>query len=772
LPDGVAPAWLGEQASPGAWVLDPFGTSPRLAVEAARAGYRLLVAANNPVARRLIEMAAAPPPEAELRAALAELAAAYKGEERIEPHIRSLYLTECAGCGQPVEAEYFLWERGAKAPYARVYHCPACGDSGEKPATPGDAKRAAGFAAGGMHRARALERIAPIDDPDRAHAEEALEVYLPRAVYALFTLINRLDGLSLSAARRGLLDAILLNAFDGANTLWPHPTQRERPRQLTIPPHFRENNLWLALESGVERLASQPSGAAPLFIWPAIPPPTGGISLFEGRLKDLAAAPLEIEIGSVLAALPRPNQAFWTLSALWAGWLWGREAVGPFRSVLRRRRYDWAWHTAALSAAFGNLGSLLRPGVPFLGLIGEAEPGFMTAALLSAESAGFDIEALALRAETNQAQIVWRYGQTREPAAAEASPLAGEEKLSIQEAVAPPSSRQKARQLAVDAATSFLRERGQPAAYLQILCAALSDLAGEHAFPGHAGVDEVTATGAAEPSPALSFSQTQAILKEAFSFRSRFLRYEGSETSLEVGQWWLLPPAKDEPPRAIPVADRVEMACVRILQKNPGSSWAEIDQSLCQSFPGLHTPDVDLIEMCLDSYGEPAGAGQEGWRLRSEDQPASRRQELERTRAMIRQLGERLGFQVTRSQDALKEGPSSTGTQLPSLWQDPGGTIRYAFYTIASAAFGEIVLRGNTPPEKSLILLPGGRANLAAYKLRSDAHLRQEIGKGWRFVKYRSLRKLLEDQQLTRQNLDEQMELDPLTYSATQIRLL
>ncbi len=787
LPDGIAQAWLSEHAQPGAWVLDPFGTSPRLAVEAARAGYRVLVAANNPVTRRLFEMAASPPPEAELRAALADLAAAYKGEERIEPHIRSLYLTECAGCGQIVDAEYFLWERGAKAPYARVYHCPACDDSGEKPSTPADVQRASQFAAGGMHRARALERIAPINDPDRAHAEEALAVYLPRAVYALFTLINRLDGLELSQARRSLLDAILLNAFDGANTLWPHPTLRERPRQLTIPPHFRENNVWLALEAGIERLASRSGKPVPLSTWPALPPAQGGISLFEGRLKDLAATLPEIEIGAVLAALPRPNQAFWTLSALWAGWLWGREAVGPFKSVLRRRRYDWAWHTTALSAAFGNLGSMLKPGVPLLGLIGEAEPGFLMAALISTESAEFDLEGLALRAGTGQVQILWRKAQ---PAGATGSaegattPHEDHETTKQMEALSP-STRPNARLIAAEAASSFLRERGQPAAYLQVHTAALSALACEHAFPSGLRTGQGEPAGsAAEPSPAESFSQVQSFMKETFTSRAGFLRYEGSEASLEVGQWWLsltadkerfgaISDAQPAPATlAVPLADRIEIACVGLLQKQPGCTLAEIDTALCELFPGLHTPDPDLIHMCLDSYGEPIEPGSLAWRLRPEDKPAARRNDLETARMMIRQLGEQLGFTVVRAQEPAGDASSTTGTSIPYLWQETGGQIRYAFYIIVSSAFGEFVLRGSTPPEQSLILLPGGRANLAAYKLRCDPHLKQEIEKGWRFIKYRHLRKLLEDQQLTRENLEEQLGLDPLAYSATQIRLL
>ena len=70
VPDGVITAWLRKYLPPGAWVLDPFGAVPQMVIEAARAGYRVLVAANNPVARMLLEMAAHAPDENELRAAL------------------------------------------------------------------------------------------------------------------------------------------------------------------------------------------------------------------------------------------------------------------------------------------------------------------------------------------------------------------------------------------------------------------------------------------------------------------------------------------------------------------------------------------------------------------------------------------------------------------------------------------------------------------------------------------------------------------------------
>ena len=119
LEEGVIAHWLPTHASPGAWLLDPFGFSPRLALEAARAGYRVLVTVNNPITRFLLEIAATPPAESDFKAALAELEIAKKGDERLGAHLQSLYVTPCEKCGRDNQAESFLWRKGEDSPYAR-----------------------------------------------------------------------------------------------------------------------------------------------------------------------------------------------------------------------------------------------------------------------------------------------------------------------------------------------------------------------------------------------------------------------------------------------------------------------------------------------------------------------------------------------------------------------------------------------------------------------------------------------------------------------------
>jgi len=715
LQEGVVQSWLEANVPSGAWVLDPFGASPQLAVEAAAAGYRVLVAASNPIARFLLEMTAAPPSEEALKAALAELAAARRGEERMEPHILSLYETQCDNCDQLVSAQAFLWEGEAETPYARIYQCAHCGHSGEFPVTPEDAEVARSFASEGLHQARALARLAPVGDPLRDHAEEALDAYLPRAVYALFTLINKLDGLSLSEEQRRLLDALLISACDRANTLWSVPGGRARPRRLTVPPRLRENNVWYALEDAVQVWA-RPDPGVSLTFWPDLPPTEGGICVYEGRFKDLTDSLGEFPVQAAISAFPRQNQAYWTLSALWAGWLWGREAVGPFITVLRRRRYDWGWHTTALHAALSHLASVLEVGTPFYGLIAESEPGFDGAAMIAADLAGFALDGVALRPRSGQTQFQWRRAERAAPAS-------------------PPQPVP----VFQDAAAAMLRQRGEPSSYLPMQAAAFAALVGVGGFH--------------QPDIPIGdiFSQARNDLEAGFRYSGGFLRYGGSDTSLEIGHWWL----RDEKQIEEPLADRVEIALVNHLIKNPGCTLLEADIAMCAQFPGLLTPGRALILATLESYGEQDEDG--GWHQRQNDTPTARRADLEEITQHLLELGERLGFEA-------QEGP-------PLRWEQDG-QFRRAFYVIASAILGEVLFQGDHPPAQSFVVLPGSRANLVMHKLHRDPRLREASEKGWRFLKFRQLRRLVESPMLTLQSFDEQVELDPLTYDEPQIMLL
>lgn len=710
LEEGAASAWLAGRFPPGSWILDPFGTSPRLALEVARAGYRVLVTAHNPITRFLLEMAASTPSEAELTAALADLAAARKADERLETHLQSLYHTPCANCGALIPARAFIWEREAEVPRAREYKCPHCEDEGERPARPEDLERALEMKnSAPLHRSRILERVAPPGDPDRVYAEEALQVYLPRAVQALATLINRVDGLDLTPQRRRSVTAIILAAFDAGNSLWSE--DRLRPKRLTVPGVFREHNLWMALEAAVSLWLDTGAPVA-LEAWPK-KIPEAGICLFDGRLKTLAEeVGKEIPIQAVVAAVPRPNQAFWTLSSLWAGWLWGREAAEPFKIGLRRRRYDWTWNATALTSAFKHLAGLLPAGTPMLGLLGEPEAAFSTSVFTAAEASGFQLEGLALREEHDPLQAVWTETEAAGPASlGELNSV----RRSIQE---------------------HLRRRAEPVHYLHLHTAALMDLAANRALGG-----------AGEPLEE-TLRNTNTLIEAALADDPRFLHY-GQGEGVETGQWGLRAPD----PSADPLADQVEMAVVQLLQRNPDRLYLEIEQDLNAQFPGLLTPPKGLIYNVLYSYArKQAGA----WRLREEDAPARRREELRRMTALLKTIGRRLGCETREQKGAV-------------LWRRGRETER-VFYVIASGLVGRVARNNPHPPEKCVLVLPGGRASLVAYKQQRSPELAAQM-QGWKLIKFRLLRSLADIPVLNPQTLEEQIDTDPVEQAQGQLMM-
>jgi len=708
IPEGVAATFLAQHfgldgLKSTAWVLDPFGAAPCLATEIAANGYRTLVAVNNPVTRFLLEMAANPPSQVDLRAALAELAAARKGDERLETHLQSLYLTACKRCQRQIPADAFVWERATGALAARIYHCP-CGDSGEHPTTEADQRLAARMAAtDGLHRARALERVTAPNDPDRLHAEEALECYLPRAVYALITIINKLDGLSLGPERRRALLALVLTACDEGCALWAYPADRPRPKQLSLPSRFLEKNVWQALERGVE-LWSGTGKTIQVSIWPDIPGEAGGLCLFEGPMRDLAPHLKNLSIAAVVTALPRPNQAFWTLSALWAGWLWGQNVAAPFKSVLRRRRYDWNWHAAALYATLKNFANQMQLNAPLFTIIPELEPAFLSAALLAAAGAGFDLSGLALRTRHDPAQVIWHRRafahEEKEPGRIDAEGIHQAIRLALQ-------------------------ERSEPAPYLYLHATGLTAMAADHSLRWRP--------------EALTQIHTPILAALA---APEFVHHAESQNP-ESGLWAM----EEWDSQVEPLPDRVEIAAVHFLQKNPACTLRELETALNTELPGLLTPSLGLIRAVLASYAIEADSH---WTLRPEDSPAARRTDLETAAQYLAALGSRLGYTLSREEK----------NQRLVRWLENGQTF-YNFTLLTSAVVGRILRKNPAPLVKSCLVLPGGRAGLLAYKLARDPLLRA-MAEPWRILKFRHLRRLAGLAGLTREGFEKEFSGDPI----------
>lgn len=739
--EGIATNWIDKNLENGSFVFDPFGTSPDFTIEIARTGCKVLVSCNNPIVRFMMELAAHPPYESDLHSGLAELAATRVGDERLEIHLKQLYQTNCAQCGQLVYAQAFIWDRDSSSPQAKIYECNHCGDSGEHLVNQSDIDLARSFSASSLHRMRVLERITPPGDPERHNVEEALSVYLPRAIYALTTLINRLDGLLVSQKpmepndqiRINSLIALVLSALDKGNNLWSYPSGRPRPKQLSSSPRFVEYNLWSVLEEAADQLASG-HRPIPISIFSDVPQEDEGIILYEGPLRDLCKLLINsnygsrIKIDAIMTAIPRHNQAFWTLSALWAGWIWGHETLGSFRSVLRRRRYDWAWHSSALSYAFNSLAETLHYEVPAFGVIAEAESSFINAACIAADRSGFSLSGIALRPDIKLAQIYWQFDP--------------ESDKDIQ-ITAPALIEDRTRKLIVNEGIDYLLKRGEPAPYLLMNTTAITNIINNQ------GLARDLQTSSAD-----EYSRIHQLIENSLSFQNGFIRYGGGEKSLESAIFW----HQDiyEPTNLL--SDRIEFEILKVMRDHQQLTQQKIDQAICEIFPGMMTPSSDLINICIESYSSGEFIEKGIIILRDEDDANLRSLESTTIRKAIQDLGNQLSYTISG--------------EKPIIWSDTEDDVRLIFFLSSTACIGDIVFNSTYPPDKSILVLPGARANLIMYKLRHNPYLKIKIDKGWRFLKFRHLRHLFKSPTLTRESLDTLLELDPLTESPAQMRLL
>ncbi|MGB7537232.1 MAG: hypothetical protein WBM17_01715 [Anaerolineales bacterium] len=758
--EGTGTEFLRRLGKPKARIVDPFGQSPALALELARSGAAVLLASPNPVLRAVLALQADPPPPHLIRSTLARLAHSpsslspdrpSSSSETLEAHIRSLYLGTCAFCGRDSEADGFVWEceteskphtpagqpparelfkeskKGKPKPrlIRRICSCPYCHHTIEEPAASGEDKGMPSEASRQMLYHYALERIAPLDDPSRINAADALDAYPSRSVYAIVLILRRLEMMACEAEEKRCVDLLLLSVLDKAHILRGHGRHsRARPRSLQPPAEFREVNIWQALEGAVEEW-SLPARTIPLRKWrEGEPLEEGVIHTFAGTARELAPHLAGLRPDGMISFLPRPNQAAWTLAAVWAEWLWGRAVSAPMAGSLQRRWFDWNWHARALAASAAALAAHLPAGIPAAGFLGEWDPPFLAASLWAFYQAGFTLSGRAVRTDPCSAQLLWS------APGPEHTPLAYG-----------PRNLETAGEVARLAVRRMISSRAEPVPWDLLHAAAWSETVHRHMLPP----DSSEAEGG-------GFPNAQDFLDKAIKADPEIESTGKSES--EYGVTWWLP--GDESITS-PLSDQVETEVARILLEDGPIPTEELDRRICSFFPGLLTPELRLLQACLESYGSPAGDVRE-WILRPEDHPASRTKELGVVRETLGGLGERMGFFVEDEREMY--------------WTDASGGRKYCFVFTGSAAVGRYLLQPVFDPDRSWIVLPGGRAVLVGFKLRGNILLRRAVAKGWRFLKFRHIRRLLQDPYLRPENLDERMGLDPLEVTADKVPLL
>jgi hypothetical protein len=714
---GLVSSWLKTLPTFSGLVLFPFGSSPQAMLEAARAGFRVLAPISNPISRLLISGLAHPPTRDALNATLAHLASEHKGDERLKPHILSLYATECPKCGASMPAQAFTWSRERGEPITKSCRCSHCAEDTLGPVSQDDIARALTFRGQSPTLARALTRVTAPDDPLRVQVEIALHSYPGRSVYALLSLFNKLTGFDLDASDKKLLELLLLQACYLASSPLSRRKAESDPGASGVD-HYREVNVWYALEDALEVWPDQRTNI-PLVSWPELPPTSGGLSIYEGRVRELLPQLQGQAIETVMMVFPKPSLSFWALSALWTGWLWGQDAAAPMRSILSLKSNDWIWINRGIRGTLQEIKSNLPESCPFLGLLPDLEREYLLASFSAASAAGLSLESLALETDLEVAQTRWL------------------STLADREQDIPGDLRKSIRTAALD----LLREAAEPKHTLSLYGAGLAALC-RKGFPGD------------NADPGIYFPQLVRDFEENIAYRQGFLHYPDPDI------WWhqelTLSPESQ--------VDIVEQLLVDSLVKSsrPQPSLEVFQELYCQ-LPGLNTPPQSLVQVCLNSYGENLVGSQGGWVLKASERPEKRLADMQEMKEILTEVGSELGFTVNVGQPL--------GGILHLTWATEVAS-HYSFFISASGLLAKILLGADPDLPHPWIILPGSRAGLIHYKMAHNPPLAERLNARFGLVKYRHLRQLAEQGGVTHTNLQERLSLDPFTSESPQLPLI
>lgn len=710
VPSGLVSNWVSQKIPPGSLILDPFGSSPSILVDLAHQGYRVVTCMLNPVIRLILEVGSRVYSKTEYQSALSELFNSKKENTRFDLFMQSFYVTKCSSCGKLIQVDEYGWDRGAAYPFAVIYDCPECGTHNEHEPGEMDKELLDRVTRSPLFRPLAMDRIVGSDPDLKSDAQEVLSCHLSRPLYLIVAIFSRLEGLAISREKKKILQSLILTAMDSSNTLWPVDQPDYRPLQLNVPPHFLEFNLWKVLSKIAD--AGAPSRNRVMTLrYPDLPSP-GEISIYPGRARDLLGLDHPDHYDAVVTATPRPNQAFWKLSAAWSAWMLGEEDIHAFTRIISRDRYDWSWHANALFNTYQILHRSNKMRNRFYSLLPEIEPAFLSCVIPAAHKGGWNLTSFALGPEDHMAEVIW-----------ERSDLPSEITGNIYRTV-------------VKGSLSYLKFKGEPADYMEMTCASLLQLekAGQ-IISEHNG------------------NSVQTQLRTAFSDPGVFLHIGPGEQTLESGHWWL----KSHYPVKQTYSDFVELQTLQILNEGSEVTPESIEDRIRANAPVSFCEVRQYIRHLLASYAKQVSQNANSWKIKERELCDCRREEVDKLKEQINNLGIQLNCTV--------EG------EHPIIWRDKFFSPIYKFYIYSHTAFLGELLQDSLTETPGILVLPASRLNLLAYKHKENTAMNQLLSRDWRIVKFRLMSRLAENPLVTLESFGEMLKADPVENNPDQLFL-
>jgi hypothetical protein len=236
------------------------------------------------------------------------------------------------------------------------------------------------------------------------------------------------------------------------------------------------------------------------------------------------------------------------------------------------------------------------------------------------------------------------------------------------------------------------------------------------------------------------------------------------------------------------LADRVEWSTFSIL-----STAGRLDEQgfldrIYALFPGLDSPDEELVRACLAAYAVRTERGQ----LRTEDELSRRLEDHARVIGLLVDYAHRIGLRAwisRREHNRPYEGatlqarlrdderraylpliiraPAEALGAVDALWYQRG-RLAFLFEVEWTAMMGEAILRRGRqiPPgeqQARFLVFPAERTELVRLKLERSPWLRAEVAQqNWHFLKWQHVETLVELEQASLERMEPVLGLDPL----------
>ncbi len=578
----------------------------------------------------------------------------------------------------------------------------------------------------------------------RHEGEQLLSLYTHRARYALAQMVMKTEAEFSGTPEEGALKYLILacmirgGLFNQPTSLGGAPLPHRDDLGL-------ERNIWLLFEEAWKELREQTPPDDGLHLSPLTT--QEGVSAFLQGDKAHNAAVIHCSLRALTKVLPpqcvqsivtglfAPDSEYWQRCFLWAGWLFGRDSASSLRSLIRQSTPDWPWYTRTLVATFRGLRSKLRL------------PGYMAVLLSSRQSTQAETVQLAAAA-SGLKPVSYVYGPATVARAARgrgAYRLLFAKGGELMEGVPrPPDLRllqQEVRKETVQGALDVLRARGEPLPDGWLRYAALARLSQRgslgrimlHQSEGFSGYEFV------QKQVEEALSAERHGLLTPLEWEARFA------SDALIPMFWSKSPGE----AAAPLGDRVEEAALHILRNTLVMRREDYEDALYKQFPGLDTPERELVDACLASYGEETSPGY--WRLQSDAQTEQVQRSSEVLLSALETLGERMGLTVD-----MDASPYS------AVWRGAGATFAFSF--LPTAVLGP--LAELPPPEcdvERYLIVPDSRLALLRLKLRRSPIYGRILEQGrWTFIRRPYLMALLKEPQADRHSLKQIEGLEPI----------